>query len=115
MSPEIDKSTDWFLLHGEESNMQTILRFVRKLDTCDPEDKVIDVSSCHRLTIVFMHFNPQLSNGPVHPYQLDESISNFRGVWCTFSFLFYFEYISLLANREEPDLGLHCLPTSMGQ
>ena len=65
--------------------------------------------------------NPHLPSGPVHPYQLDESISKFRGVWCTFSFLFYFEYIFLLANSEEPDqtprsaasdLGLHCLPTS---
>ena len=30
--------------------------------------------------------NPHLPSGPVHPYQLDESIPNFRGVWCTFSF-----------------------------
>ena len=30
--------------------------------------------------------NPHLPNEPFHPYQLDESISNFRGVWCAFSF-----------------------------
>ena len=30
-----------------------------------------------------------LLNGLVHLYQLDESISNFRGVWCSFLFLFY--------------------------
>ena len=36
-------------------------------------------------------FNPHLTSGPVHPYQLDKSISNFRVVWCTFSFLFYFK------------------------
>ena len=36
-------------------------------------------------------FNPHLPSGSIHPYQLDESISNFRGVWCTFSFLFYLE------------------------
>ena len=36
-------------------------------------------------------FNPHLPSGPIHPNQLDLSISNFRGVWCTFSFLFYFE------------------------
>ena len=36
-------------------------------------------------------FNPYLPNGLFHPHQLDESILNFRGVWCTFSFLFYFE------------------------
>ena len=35
-------------------------------------------------------FNPHLPSEPIHPYQLDESISNFRGVWCIFSFLFYF-------------------------
>ena len=35
--------------------------------------------------------NPHMPSGPVHPYQFDESISNFRGVWCIFSFLFYFE------------------------
>ena len=33
--------------------------------------------------------NPHLPSGPVHPYQLDESIFNFRGAWCTFSVLFY--------------------------
>ena len=35
--------------------------------------------------------NPHLPSGLSHPYQLDESISNFRCVWCTFSFLFNFE------------------------
>ena len=31
-----------------------------------------------------------LSSGPVHPYQLDETFSNFRGVWCTFfSFILF--------------------------
>ena len=65
--------------------------------------------------------NPHLPSGPAHPYQLDGFISNFRGVWCGFSFLFYFEYIFLLANSEDPDQtprpaasdhGLHCLPMS---
>ena len=32
--------------------------------------------------------NPHLPSGTVHPYQLDEFISNFRDVCCTFSFLF---------------------------
>ena len=57
-----------------------------------------------------------MPSGPVHPYQLDESISNFSGVWCIFSILFCFEQIFLLANSEDPDqtprssdLGLHCL------
>ena len=29
-------------------------------------------------------FNPYFPSGLFHPYQLDESISKFRGVWCTF-------------------------------
>lgn len=40
--PIVDKSQDWFLLHGEENEYGTILKFVRKLDTCDPEDRAID-------------------------------------------------------------------------
>ena len=32
--------------------------------------------------------NPHLPSGPVHPYQLDKSISCFRDVWCAF-FHFY--------------------------
>ncbi|KAH3710540.1 DBH-like monooxygenase protein 1 homolog isoform X2 [Dreissena polymorpha] len=39
--PVVDKSQDWFLLHGEENDMGTSLRFVRKLDTCDADDRVI--------------------------------------------------------------------------
>ena len=31
------------------------------------------------------NINLHLPSGPVHPYQLEESISNFRDVWCTFS------------------------------
>ena len=42
--PVLDKSQDWVLLHGEESNGVTILKFMRKLDTCDNAgDKVIKV------------------------------------------------------------------------
>ena len=33
--------------------------------------------------------NPYLLNGLGHFYHLDESISNFRGVWCTLSFVSY--------------------------
>ena len=64
--------------------------------------------------------NPHLPSGPIHPYQLDESISSFRDVWCTFSLLFYFEDI-LVSKQWRPwsdavlctsDMGLHCLPMS---
>ena len=40
--------------------------------------------------IILLCINPHLPSGPVHPYQLEESISNFMGVWCTFSFVFDF-------------------------
>ena len=44
--PRLDKSQDWQLLHGEESNGETIIKFVRKLDTCDTAgDKVIKVGN----------------------------------------------------------------------
>ena len=71
---------------------------------------LIESSLCTQL--VFL--NPHLPSGPVHPYQLDESISNFRGVWWTLSFLYYFEYIFLLANSGSvaSDLSLHFLPMS---
>ena len=45
----------------------------------------------HEQTVHTQILNPHLPSGLFHPYQLDESISNFRGVLCTFSFLFYFE------------------------
>ena len=35
--------------------------------------------------------NPYLPSGPLHPYQLDESISNFSDIWCPVSFLLYFQ------------------------
>ena len=66
-------------------------------------------------------FNPYMTNGLFRPYQLDESVFNFRGVWCIFSVLFYFWKKFMLANSGDPDqtvrsvasdLGLHCLPMS---
>ena len=38
-----------------------------------------------------------------HPYQLDESISNFRVVGWLFSFLFRFKRKRMFANSGEPD------------
>ena len=34
--------------------------------------------------------NPYLPSGLFHPYQMDESISDFRGAWCTVLCLFDF-------------------------
>ena len=46
--------------------------------------------------------NPYLPNGLVHPYHLDESISNFRGVWWNFSFLFHFWLKLMYAKSADP-------------
>nr|ADP08787.1 dopamine beta hydroxylase [Azumapecten farreri] len=41
--PKEDDSQDWTLLHGEENDFGTLLRFTRKLDTCDDDDfKITD-------------------------------------------------------------------------
>ncbi|ESO82137.1 hypothetical protein LOTGIDRAFT_135206, partial [Lottia gigantea] len=40
--PIIDKSQDWILLSGKEENGKTILKFVRKLRTCDKDDRSIE-------------------------------------------------------------------------
>ena len=42
--PEVDDHQDYELLEGWEKDNQTILRFSRKLITCDPDDYTIDVS-----------------------------------------------------------------------
>ena len=43
-----------------------------------------------QIITVNCHFNPNMTNGTVHPYQLDESISEFRGVCCILSILISF-------------------------
>ena len=40
---------------------------------------------------------------------MEDSISNFRGVWCAFWFGFYRNSCSAVWS----DLGLHCLPKSL--
>ena len=60
-----------------------------------------------------------MKNGFSHPYHLDESTSNFRGIGSEFSFLSHFSMKFVSANRIAPDttpcfaashLGLFCLP-----
>ena len=41
--PLTDKSQDWILLHGEENSFGTVLKFSRKIDTCDKDDVKIQV------------------------------------------------------------------------
>ncbi|ESO82138.1 hypothetical protein LOTGIDRAFT_135247 [Lottia gigantea] len=40
--PIIDKSQDWILLSGKEENGKTVLKFVRKLRSCDKDDRNIE-------------------------------------------------------------------------
>jgi hypothetical protein len=43
-APVVDSSQDWHLLSGMENNFGTVLKFTRKLDTCDDKDTIITVS-----------------------------------------------------------------------
>ena len=60
--------------------------------------------------------NPNMPGGLFHPYQLDESISKFRGVWCTFIHVEILQANSVDSDQTPrpvaSDLGLHCLPRS---
>ena len=55
--------------------------------------------------------NPNTLSGLVHPYQLVESISNFRDLKC---FYYYYSNRNSVDSDQMPhsDLGLHCLPMS---
>ena len=47
--PVKDKSQDWHLLHGEENDFGTVLKFVRRIDTCDiNEDIAIQVNKVRK-------------------------------------------------------------------
>ena len=48
-------------------------------------------------------FNPYMTNGHAHHYNLGEPTFNFRGIRSYFRFLFYFSMKFLLANRIAPD------------
>eukprot|EP00058_Branchiostoma_floridae_P026475 XP_002611966.1 hypothetical protein BRAFLDRAFT_91851 [Branchiostoma floridae] len=41
--PPEDESQDWELLSGYENDTHTVLRFKRKLQTCDVRDRVINI------------------------------------------------------------------------
>ena len=57
-------------------------------------------------------FNPYLPSGLSHPYQMDESISRFRGVPVYLSFLLKFLYANSADPDQTPHYGLHCSPRS---
>lgn len=76
--PIKDKSQDWSLLFGEENEFGTVLKFVRKINTCDDtEDEVIRVKQFNVLIIIIktlLHERNHLTNyslprGPQHIYK----------------------------------------------
>ena len=38
-----DISQDWYIIHGEENDNVTVLKFGRRVDTCDTDDMPIGV------------------------------------------------------------------------
>ena len=60
------------------------------------------------------HFNPYLTNGFSHHYQLDESIFIFRGVRSDFQILFNFSMKILQVNRIAPDGTPHSAASHLG-
>lgn len=56
-APLVDKSQDWILLHGEENDYGTVFKFVRKLDTCDPNDIQIN-DGTQRVIYSYHHDDP---------------------------------------------------------
>ena len=76
----------------EVSFAATLLRksfFPEVLTTCDIY-QILTTALSH-LPCTYMRFNPYLPTGLFHTYQLYESISNHRSVWCTFFVLFVIE------------------------
>ena len=55
------------------------------------------------LTVYLELIYPLVTNGLLHRYQLDESITSFRGDRGNFSFLFHFSMKIVSANRIAPD------------
>ncbi|KAH3694941.1 hypothetical protein DPMN_082386 [Dreissena polymorpha] len=51
--PIKDASQDWHLLHGEELNSFTVLKFVRKIETCDTTDDITIPSGTTRLIFAY--------------------------------------------------------------
>ena len=73
------------------------------------------------VSMILTRFNPLVTNGLSHPYQLDESTFVFRGIRSDFSFLYHSPLKYVKANRIAPEgtphfatshLGLFCLPVS---
>ena len=69
------------------ANAPLILRTIT--EQLAQEHKVLDGQAERKeVKSWFLSFYPYLPSGFFHPYQMDESVFNFRGVWCIVSFLY---------------------------
>lgn len=56
--PVIDKSQDWFILHGEENEFGTVLKFVRKINTCDSAEDLVIQEETNRIIYSYGEYDP---------------------------------------------------------
>merc|ERR1712137_46928 len=61
--PIKDASQDWHLLHGEENDFGTVLKFVRKIETCDTTDDLIIPAGTTRLIFAYGQADPASEDG----------------------------------------------------
>ncbi|WAR31062.1 MOXD1-like protein [Mya arenaria] len=72
--------SDWVVLGGIEVNGTTVLRFSRKLDTCDPQDQVITKHDMNNRGVVNMNLlndDVMLTSFPSDTYMIDATIGEF--------------------------------------
>ncbi|CAH1269899.1 MOXD1 [Branchiostoma lanceolatum] len=65
--PAMDESQDWELVSGNENGTHTVLRFNRKLITCDTKDRVINKDTM-RLIWAFLDQDPEEDSGENGPW-----------------------------------------------
>lgn len=73
--PQVDPSQDYVLLKGYENTTHTIIRFRRKLDTCDGVSDIPITNNTMRLMFLYDENDPR--NGLVSP----GSLPNIRNAW----------------------------------
>ncbi|XP_078694608.1 DBH-like monooxygenase protein 1 homolog [Branchiostoma floridae x Branchiostoma belcheri] len=64
--PPVDESQDWELVSGNENGTHTVLRFNRKLTTCDVRDRVINADTM-RVLWAWHDDDPEDESGPSGP------------------------------------------------
>ncbi|XP_061164580.1 DBH-like monooxygenase protein 1 [Saccostrea echinata] len=60
--PLVDASQDWFVLHGEENGIGTIIKTIRKLDTKDSDDVMITNGTIN-VIYAYSDYEPQTEDG----------------------------------------------------